>query len=220
MIDWLGRVVDYRQPGSMAARLRGRRMNQFLGLLRSLPRPVSILDIGGHESFWLTSGLVGDPDYSITLLNLFAAQVSHPNMTGVSGDARRLEYADKSFDVVFSNSVIEHVGTAADQQAMAREVRRVGKAYFIQTPNRYFPIEPHFVFPGFQFLPEGLRAGLHARFRLGWIPKANSAAEAREFVRGIRLISRREMASMFPDATIRPERFAGLVKSWMATGGW
>ena len=60
-------------------------------------------------------------------------------------------FKDKSFDAVFSNSVIEHVGTFEDQKMMANEVIRVTNFYFIQTPNLYFPIEPHFLVPFFQF---------------------------------------------------------------------
>ena len=61
--------------------------------------------------------------------------------------------SDGAFDVVFSNSVIEHVETYENQRRMAAEIRRVGRRYFVQTPNRHFPLEPHFLVPGFQLLP-------------------------------------------------------------------
>jgi hypothetical protein len=82
------------------------------------------------------------------------------NCRYVQGDARSLELPDQSFDIVFSNSVIEHVGTWEDQHAFARETARVGKRYWIQTPNKHFPIEPHMNFPYFQFLPRALQERL------------------------------------------------------------
>lgn len=83
----------------------------------------------------------------------------YDNISSVSGDATDLrEYEDKSFNLVFSNSVIEHVGDFTAQRKMAKEMMRVGKHCYLQTPNRYFPLEPHFLFPCFQFLPIRLRA--------------------------------------------------------------
>jgi 2-polyprenyl-3-methyl-5-hydroxy-6-metoxy-1,4-benzoquinol methylase len=77
------------------------------------------------------------------------------------------QFRDHQFDVVYSNSVIEHVGDLDDMRRMAQEIQRVGKRYFLQTPNRYFPIEPHFVFPFFQFLPRPVQISLVQKFRLG-----------------------------------------------------
>ena len=90
-------------------------------LLRDLPRPVRILDVRGTELFWRNAGLARDLDYRITLLNRTPQPVTCPNLTSRVGDARDLAgYADGAFDLVFSNSVIEHVGSAADQRAMVR----------------------------------------------------------------------------------------------------
>src|ERR1017187_2845994 len=65
----------------------------------------------------------------------------------VAGDGRAVPFRDAAFDVVFSNSVIEHVGDAQSQRAFAREVARVGRAYWVQTPNRWFPVEQHLLTP-------------------------------------------------------------------------
>jgi len=94
---------------------------------------------------------LADDQVFITLVNLEPENASLPNTTSIAGDARKIEAEDSRVDVVFSNSVIEHVGANQDQMQMAQEVRRVGKRYFIQTPNKYFPLEPHFLFPLFQF---------------------------------------------------------------------
>jgi hypothetical protein len=116
--------------------------------------------------------------------------------------------------------VIEHVGALADQRAMAAEVRRVGQRYFVQTPNRYFPIEPHFLVPGFQFLPVRVRAEWLARRNVGWYTKAESYEAALAEVSRIRLLSRAEFQRLFPEGRLYRERFLGLTKSFVVYYGW
>ncbi len=158
-------------------------------------------------------------EVEITVLNL--DEEPRPDLRIVRGDARHMpEFTDGTFDIVFSNSVIEHVGSFEDQQAMAREVARVGKRYFVQTPNRYFPIEPHFFFPGFQFLPIAVRAWLVRHVDLGFSKRTSDPQEARERVESIELLSHGNMRRLFPDGKIYRERFAGLTKSFVAYGGW
>jgi hypothetical protein len=147
--------------------------------------------------------------------------VSGPPFSSVTGDARAMpEFADAEFDVVFSNSVIEHVGGLEDQRRMAEEIQRVGRRFFVQTPNRRFPIEPHTVFPLFQFLPLAVRVSLVRRFQLGWIPRTPDARAARGRVCSIRLLTRAEVGQLFPGATIHRERVCGLTKSFIACGGF
>jgi 2-polyprenyl-3-methyl-5-hydroxy-6-metoxy-1,4-benzoquinol methylase len=158
-------------------------------------------------------------DVSVTVLNLSAEQES--GVRQVVGDARAMpQFGANEFDVVYSNSVIEHVGDRDDQRAVADEMRRVGKRYFVQTPNLWFPLEPHFLVPGFQFLPVRLRASLLARFDLGHIARRPGRAAAEETVRSIQLLSARSLREMFPEATLYKERFLGFTKSLMAAGGW
>lgn len=114
-------------------------------------------------------------------------------------------FPDSEFDVVFSNSVIEHLGTYEDQWKMAEEVRRVGQRYFVQTPNKYFPIEPHFLVPFCQFFPTALRAWLLTRFDLGWHKRAANYKTARR---------------LFPEANLYKERVWGLTKSFIVYHGW
>lgn len=93
-------------------------------------------------------------------------------------------FRNEEFDVVFSNSVIEHLGEYPQQRRMADEVRRAGKRYFLQTPNRYFPLEPHFFFPFFQFLPVSVRVWLLSRFHLGWHKRGLDRRTAERIVMG------------------------------------
>lgn len=188
-------------------------------LLEQIEHPVRVLDVGGTPRYWRQlrppAGSV-----EITVLNV-STQPTEPGIEQLTGDARdMIELGDDEFDVVFSNSVIEHVGAAEDQRAMAAEVRRVGRRYFVQTPNRWFPLEPHFLFPGFQFLPVPVRVRLLQRFDLGHIERRPDRAEAEREVRSIRLLDAAELVALFPGARLYRERVAGATKSLMAAGGW
>lgn len=213
-------LADFRRSNSAAAHFRRQRLALLAGLMEGLSEPVRILDVGGTQLFWDTNAAAQNLEVEVTLLNVTAQPVTSPRFTSVAGDARSLDYDDNSFDVVFSNSVIEHVGDHADQQRMAEEVRRVGARYFVQTPNRWFPIEPHFLVPLFQFLPVRLRVWLVRHRALGWHERASSREEAHEMVTSIRLLGRRRFVSLFPDGTLHRERLLGLTKSFIIYGGW
>jgi len=215
----LDRLVDNRDPRSVAARLRRARFRLFRDLAAPLPRPVRVLDVGGTPVYWRTMGITEADGYQITLLNRSKADVSESFLSAESGDARDLSrYADRSFDVVYSNSVIEHLGDLASQRRMAEEIRRVGRAYYVQTPNRGFPIEPHFLVPWFQFWPRGLQLALVRRFDLGWYKKQPDPARAKALLDEHRLLDEGELRALFPGATIHHERFLGLTKSLIAVG--
>ncbi len=217
----LNRFVDYRRSDSLALKLRRRRFALLERLVAGLPRPTRVLDVGGTEAFWETMGVAGRDDVEIVLLNLAQAETTHANLSSLAGDARDLSrFGNREFDVVFSNSVIEHVGTYADQARMAREVQRVGKAYFVQTPNRYFPVEPHFQCPLFQFLPTPWQVFLLQHIRLGTYEKIRERQRALDAVGEIRLLTRGELSELFPGAEIWRERLLGLTKSFVAYGGF
>ena len=215
-------LADFKREDSPARRFRARRFELFRSLVDRLPRPVRILDVGGTVAFWRTMGLCGEPGISITTLNLEPDPGdTEPGVVALQGDARDLSrFADGSFDVVFSNSVLEHVGGKEDQRRAAREMQRVGKAYFVQTPNRMFPIEPHFLFPFFQFLPLAVKIFLLTHLHLGWCGKISDREQARREAEGIDLLTRRRFREFFPEAEIWDERFYGLVKSFVAYGGF
>ncbi len=179
-----------------------------------------MLDVGGTEAYWNTVAPDGLAGFTIVLLNQSAAAVTRPGFESIAGDARALSFEDRAFDVVFSNSVIEHVGDLHEQRRMAAEVRRVAARYYVQTPNRWFPIEPHFVFPGFQFLPLEIRTRLLMRFELGWYPRIANHVEARMIAESIRLLTESELRCLFPDGAIHREAFAGMTKSLIVTAGF
>ena len=154
------------------------------------------------------------PGASVVLLNSeHVDSASNAALFHTQGDARDLSrYADGEFDVCFSSSLIEHFPSLHEQQTVAREIRRVARSYFVQTPNRYFPLEPHFLFPGWQFMPLPVRTALLQRRRFGWMPRAENESQARDAVTRIRLLTRREMGELFPDAVVTPERFGPPVR--------
>ncbi len=212
-------LADHQNPDSLAARMRRKRMAPLKRLLSGFPTPARVLDVGGEEGYWkvVRSEL---PAIHLTLLNRSERPGATMSDTEVVlGDARSLGYDTGSFDVCFSNSVIEHVGDFEDQRAMANEVRRVGKSYFVQTPYKYFPIEPHFHVPAWQFLPLELRIRLHQRFDLGWVKRDPDRESARAYVEHIRLLAAREYQSLFPDARVHYERVGPLIKSMIAVRG-
>lgn len=221
------RMIDIRKssnpndPASLSHRMRKKRFTLFEEITGLLPRPLRIVDVGGTNLFWEQCGWAGREGIHITIVNLVPERRIHDNVVPKLGDATKLaEFPDGSFNVAFSNSVIEHLFTYEKQAAMAREIRRVANAYWVQTPNFWFPIEPHFHLPGWQWMPESLRVAIIRRQRCGWRGPCPDLDEARRTVREVRLLTRRELVKLFPGATVIRERFAGLVKSWILLGGF
>jgi hypothetical protein len=213
---------------SAQTRFRSARLKRFLvPILRDLARPngtVRILDIGGVVSYWRpVAAEVEEFNCQVTLANLSEADAFdaaacqfNGRMTFARNDARLISFSDNSFDLVHSNSTIEHVGSWSDMRAMANEVQRLAGAYFVQVPYFWFPIEPHFQTAFFHWLPEGARARILMRTKLGGHSRAKTTAQAMETVRYSQLLDRAQMAALFPNATIECERFCGLTKSLIA----
>jgi hypothetical protein len=220
-IPSLRQLADDENPDSFSNKLRARRFRWFEDLAASLPRPLRILDVGGTNDFWEKRGWAGRADVQIFSLNLFPEKQRHENVKPLAGNATDLTQFDKgSFDIAFSNSVIEHLYTFDSQRRMASEIQRVGKAYWVQTPNFWFPMEPHFQVPGWQWMPLNLRIAIIQRWRCGWRGPCPDPVAARSLVEEVRLLSRNRLRAIFPGATLIPERFCGLVKSWTVVGGF
>lgn len=216
-------LSDCDKSSSLANKFRKKRFVLFRRLLASVPRPLTILDVGGTEIFWQNMGFDSVEGVEILILNLDNIEVHHSNFRSMVGDARDMrQFRDKEFDVVFSNSVIQYVESNAynDQRSMASEMRRVGLRYFVQTPNKYFPLEPHFLVPFFQFLPLSVRVWLLTHFNLGEHKKKSNAIEAKEEINSIRLLTKKELVDLFPDGVIVKERLGFLIKSFIVYGGW
>src|SRR5690606_18813309 len=93
------------------------------------------------------------------------------------------DIVDQSFDIAHSNSVVEHVGEWERMIQFANELARVSRGYFVQTPNYWFPMEPHCMIPFFHWLPEPSKVWLVLNFQLGHWRRASSVEDAVEIVR-------------------------------------
>ncbi len=212
-------LVKFVKSGSMLSlNLRQKRFDLFLELLKN-SKVKSLLDVGGVPEFWRDMQLKGKENLQISIFNLpevIREYKKDNNLGYFAGDACAMkQFKDKEFDFIFSNSVIEHVGDFTRQKMMADEIKRVGKNYLVQTPNFWFPFEPHFLMFGFQYLPLSMKAFLLRRFDLGWFKKVNDYNESLHLASSIRLLTKRDLLRLFPDAAIVPEKILGLSKSFM-----
>jgi hypothetical protein len=161
--------------------------------------------------------MLGARHYHVTLVNQTEYSVQQECFSSMAGDARDLRsLSDMSFDLVHSNSVIEHVGRWADMEAMAHEVRRLAPGYFVQTPYFWFPIEPHCRTAFFHWMPESTRVSMLMRRPRGHWAKAANVRDAMRQIQSATLLDYRMLATLFPDARIHRERFLGLTKSLVA----
>jgi hypothetical protein len=192
-------------------RFRRRRMKQFFALLAPTLAD-RVVDIGGSVHTWGSESETHAP-FSVTLVNnLQYEDVAGERFQSIEADATALPFSDNAFDIAFSNSVIEHLGTWEKQQAFAREARRVAPKLWIQTPARSFPIEAHLLAPYIQYLPKSLQ---HRIVR--WTPRGLlNPGVVHGIVDEVRLLTYREVARLFPDCRILRERFFGLTKSYIA----
>ncbi len=209
-------LANYSNNKSLANSFRNRRFKFFESQFKAFDHleKIRILDIGGTESFWVNRGYQNKENIEITILNLFKTNTQYPNFIGYKGDACNLsEFKDNHFDLVFSNSVIEHLFTFENQQKMAKEVLRVGKHYFIQTPNKYFFIEPHYLLPFFQFLPKRMRKFILTKTPLSR-GKKRTPESAQNSIDEIQLLSLKQMKGLFPNGKVYKEKFLGMNKSF------
>jgi ubiquinone/menaquinone biosynthesis C-methylase UbiE len=162
------KLANTLDSNSLSTRLRKRRFSLFLEMIKKLEnkhkRPLKILDVGGWFKFWEMMEF-DKTQHKITVLNIERIESEKENIICVVGDARNMnQFNDLEFDIVFSNSVIEHLQTFENQMTMAEEIKRLSNNYFIQTPSYYFPLEPHFLFPFFHWLPTRIRIFLLTHF--------------------------------------------------------
>lgn len=197
-------------PQSYAAvrnKLRKKRMNLFCSLVSADNR---ILDIGGMERTWVEEGF-----QRVVILNVALPHEGTRGLPFILADGKQAPFDNEAFDVVYSNSVIEHVGDWREQKRLAAEIRRLSAYYFVQTPNRWFPIEPHCLAPLIQFIPSLIRSWVAAWLTpAGWL--ASSHREFQKMMDSVRLLTQSEMQELFPEATIVREKFLGLTKSFIA----
>lgn len=215
---------NYDNQKSLASRLRAKRIAALLKIIDDVADKnvsVNIIDIGGTETYWriVPQEYLDERNVKITIVNLPERIMpkDHGRFKFVQGDGCNLTaFSDESFDIAHSNSVLEHVGDWGRMVQFAKEVSRVSAKYFVQTPNYWFPIEPHCMVPFFQWFPKPVRVWIILHFQLGHRKKATTVDEAVRIVENARLLNKKMLHELFKDAHIIAERFFCLPKSFIA----
>jgi hypothetical protein len=218
------RPDPYKDRNSIEFKFRSRRFVRIQRLIETILSErgkAEILDLGGRETYWQIGQDFIEANRKklrFTLVNLEKETVEdHALFESLTGDATDPNLlAGRIFDLVHSNSVVEHVGDFPDMKRFAENTKRLAPRYYVQTPNYWFPYEPHFRFPGFQYLPQAVRIGMIQRFSLGFFPRIQDPAAARDIIRHHHLVNTRQMRELFDDARIIHEKFYGLNKSIIA----
>lgn len=175
---------------------RERKFRLFLGLLRPSPatRILNVGASGSHhalpkqfESEYEHRGQITGGGISFSEVQDY--RDGFPGVKSVVFDGCALPFVDKSFDIVYSNAVIEHLPDLRSQQRFAAEVARVGRGWFVTTPNLWYPVEPHYHLPFVQFLPQRWQRRLVTK--LGKVPYEN-----------LRLLSKSQLRELFPQGCV------------------
>lgn len=202
-------------PDSVGAHARARRWQRLIDWFPDFT-DMRVVDLGGRVDTWLQAPF---RPYGLHVINPEEDRRSDaPDWIEVTAcDACALpgNISNRRYDLVFSNAVLEHVGGHERRRRFADSVHTLADRHWVQTPYRYFPLEPHWLFPGMQFLP------LAARYQVAWRwPLAHQPARNRDrtlrAVLGTELVARTEMRHLFADSEIAAERMCGLVKSLIA----
>lgn len=185
---------------------RRKRIEKFIEMM-AVDGDTTILDVGGMPYYWRDFPLKP----RVTCLNLYKAVDPLPeNVKVVLYDGQKFPFTEQSFDIVHSNSVIEHVGDYHAQKTFAAEIMRVGKRYWVQTPNFFLPFEPHAQFPCFQFFPPNLKLLIGKRWKKAGYPYEELLA--------IQLLTKAQLRDLFPSCSIWAEKIMFFPKCYCAYG--
>jgi SAM-dependent methyltransferase len=190
-------------------RFRPRRMRK-MAVRSGITSSTTVLDVGGTELNWEYCPI--RPKLVILNIEPLPDATIAPQ---VVADGCRLPFPDDAFDFVFSNSVIEHVG---DQRTFAQEIARVGKSFYVQTPNRQFPIETHLIAPIIHWLPIPWQKRLIRYFTPWGLITKPSGQEVDDFLTTTHLLDANDMELFFPGTDLEKEQFLGLTKSLVVWG--
>jgi SAM-dependent methyltransferase len=208
---------------TVSDRSRRRKLELFYQIMQPTPQ-MRILDLGGEASH------ANQPNKQLldvyphrdrlVLVNLFFPNAKRatevlPGLTALCGDGLRLPFADKSFDVCYCNAVIEHLFNYENQVKFAREIMRVAKRWFVTTPNRWFPFEPHMRLPFVTWLPQSWQHSIGYRFGYHHLRKRYASGCDRT---ELRLLSRRQLARLFPGSRIIRNGVPGFTPTYIAAG--
>lgn len=218
------RLPNYGTLIAFGYKLRAKRIVPLLKMIELVSNEngnVNIIDIGGTEIYWniVPRQFLEEYNVKITIVNLPGTKLpdNHGLFTFIHGDGCDLSNFDtNSFHIAHSNSVIEHVGDWDKMTLFANEFKRAARRYFIQTPNYWFPIEPHCMTLFFHWLPKPTRIWFLLNFSLGHWRKAISVDDAVKMTERIRLLDKKMFCELFDDAIVTTEKLFSLPKSHVA----
>jgi hypothetical protein len=209
-------VADYVRQ--MAGR---KRSECFLQYVSEFNRPVSIIDLGGTFEMWQRWGISCQHSLQITLVNHHERDKSHTREVA-GADFIKEEILDmrdlssdylRQFDLVFSNSALEHLGSRREQEEVSKRIIDCGRPYFIGVPDRFSPIDPHFanpLVPFFAAYPRKVQAALLIVNRFGSGSRSRTFLEAQDRLKFYNPISRSRLRALFPNAEVVRQSILGV----------
>ena len=155
------------------------------------------------------------PGAKVDIVNIepLTEPVEDPRFTFLEADA--CDFPGE-YDFVHSNSAIEHVGSWTKMEQLADTIRRLAPSYYVQTPNFWFPYDPHSQRMFFHWMPDYLRAKAHLRRAVGFHPHAKDMGAAMKEVEHCRMLTKPQFRALFPEAAITDETVLGIRKSFAA----
>ena len=198
---------------------------ELFNKLMNPTKEMRILDVGAVISLNSECNLQFIDNYpwenNVSAINLSSEHISlikqyYPEVDARVGDACALPWEDKHFDIVYSNAVIEHLGNFEKQKKMAAEIMRVGKSWFVTTPNRWYPFEFHMRLPFVTWLPR------NGYIRFGQVISYNHVK--RKYMTGIRrddlrLMTAKDLKHCFPTSRIIKQRVTFMAETLICVGG-
>jgi hypothetical protein len=206
---------------------RKKRLARFNEFMKGATGPVRLIDLGGTVKFWEDWGLAKQPLLDVTLVNNHDLDKSHsndpialPNIRRLNADVLTLSAANLAeYDVIFSNSLIEHLPGRQAQRQLAQAIRDSGRPYFLQTPNKRSPVDPHFpkpYVPFFATYPRTVQARLLSWSALGSGSASPSYEAALTRLQNYYPLTTRDVRQLFPQARVVVERPMGVPMSIIA----
>jgi ubiquinone/menaquinone biosynthesis C-methylase UbiE len=189
-----------RLAARVSAGSRRRKLELFFETMHPTPE-TSVVDVGVSDGGY-GADVLGTANFfealypwperitAVSTQYLTVFQQAFPEVTAVRADGRSLPFADDSFDIGFSNAVVEHLSDLESQRAFVGELCRVSRSVFLTTPNRWFPVDTHTLVPFAHWLSDDRRDAVYRRF-------------GREEGLGLRLLSPSDVLSLFP-VSVRP----------------
>ena len=206
---------------------REKRLERFNEFVKGVTGQIRLIDLGGTVKFWEDWGLAKQPRLDVTIVNDHHIDKNHehdllalPNIHRLQADVLTLSAAYLAgYDVIFSNSLIEHLPGPEAQRQLAQAIIDSGRPYFMQTPNKRSPVDPHFprpYVPFFAAYPRPLQARLLSWSALGSGCAAPSYAAALERLSNYYPLTTSGVRQLFPQARIVMERPLGVPMSIIA----